>query len=60
VLVFAGRAFELNGTVITEEQKNQLWAHFTEYSSMEANGITLSAMFDIPAEFEDFEIPYYD
>jgi hypothetical protein len=62
VLLSNGRAFELNGTAITESQKEQLWAYFVEYSHLEEEGIEAAARvgIQIASEFEAFEIPYYD
>lgn len=62
LIVIDGRAFELNGTSITEEQRSRLWAYFNEHSKLlgDVHGFPGRSAFSIPAEFDEFEVTLED
>lgn len=62
LIILNGRAFQVNGTVITTEQKNLLWDLFAEFSEVEDAKGTLSARAFpvIPSELDQFATTYED
>lgn len=62
LIILDGRAFRVNGTEITAEQKSHLWDLFAEFSEVEdAKGTLSSRSFPvIPTELDQFETTYED
>lgn len=62
LIILDGRAFRINGTDITNDQKGLLWNLFAEFSEVEDAKDTLAARSfpAIPSDLERFETIYED